>query len=596
MPSHTYSSTTLHLGIQELALGVNILNRLLADAVALLLPRKRRVREHAVGGRSGLRSAGTAAVAAVAGLLVRRALGERDVDGGRLVCEGLAAGEVLGSVLEDLVRSREVGKLVVRGSGGDLCALDGDVEAGDVGGVDLAVDADDLVVEVLCEVGLDVLGLERGELAVVLLALEAGGEGKSALDHDGVRGVHATGLHATEDTVGTDVVGVLGVVRGRVVVGLTGAVAVGRGGVAGVGSGGVADGVWGSRVAAGGVATWLADEAVHSVGAFQSELVGDDRDNSVVVALLQGAAEVLASGVVGLTLAEGPGATAIHAGNGTSNLGVAAVAGLWVVVTKNAGLLDIDGSEVVASSVLGEGLERRVGVLRLARIPLSHSVVDVAVGNIGVGGNQLVHSKQTINVGVVEPEDGIKRRNIKVVHVATSLATSGVVDGIVNRLEAVDTSAAQISADTDGGSAGRAPRLLAGEESKNTVTERDALGIEASIHLVVVAASGVGDRATESLGPAVPWAATHLRWERAAEAVRVERVGNGDGSGGLGYSDGLVADLSGHSRLAVAWVHSPVPVRHAESGRGVPPALLLVGGEGVDDLLDALVPGLLRRC
>jgi hypothetical protein len=44
----------------------------------------------------------------------------------------------------------------------------------------------------------------------------------------------------------------------------------------------------------------------------------------------------------------------------------------------------------------------------------------------------------------------------------------------------------------------------------------------------------------------------------------------------------------------LSWVHGPIPVRHTESGRGVPPSLLLVGWESSDDFQDALVPCLLR--
>jgi hypothetical protein len=169
-------------------------------------------------------------------------------------------------------------------------------------------------------------------------------------------------------------------------------------------------------------------------------------------------------------------------------------------------------------------------------------MVDVTVGDVGVGNDKLVHGKQTINVGVVEPENGVEGRDVEVVHVATSLTASGVVDGVVDRLEAVNTTTAQISADTNlrGGSV--TPGLLAGEQSEDTVTERHAHSVETGVHLVVVAAGRVGNRATECFGPVVPWATTHLRGERVTPAVRVERVSNGDSARRLGDGNGLVTD------------------------------------------------------
>lgn len=86
------------------------------------------------------------------------------------------------------------------------------MEVGNVIGVQLAVDTDNLVVEVLSKVGLDILGLEGLEFAVVLLTLKARGERESTLRHDRVGGVTATSLHSAEDTISADVVGLLSVV------------------------------------------------------------------------------------------------------------------------------------------------------------------------------------------------------------------------------------------------------------------------------------------------------------------------------------------------------------------------------------------------
>ena len=584
-----YHTTPLHLSVQEVAILVNILNRLLRNTVPLLLPRQRRVREHT---RAWVRGAGLACGRA---LLVFRTVRKRCVDGSRRVSEGLAGGLVLGGLGQLLVGGRQVGELVVRGGGGDLGALGVDVEVGDVVWVELAVDADDLVVQVLGEVGLDVIGVEGLDFACGFLALEAGRQGESAFGHDGVGGVAAAaGLHATKDTVGTDVVGVLSVVGRWVVVSLAA-------GTVGVGSGGVGDWVRGSRVRVGGgrvrgrVRARLADEAVNGVRSVHSELVSNNGKNVVVVTLLERTALVLAGLVGGLvvsTLGQSALASTVEASDSASNLGVGALAGLRVVVSENTGLTDILGGEVVTLGVLGEGFERSVAVLGLTLLPLGHSAVDVAVGDVGVGDNQLVHGKQTVNVGVVEPEDGVEGRDVEVVHVATSLTASGVVNDIVDRLEAVNTGAAQLSANTDLRGGGGTPGLLAGEQSENTVTERHAHGVEAGVHFIVVAAGRVGNRTTKGVGPAVPWATSYLGGKRATPAVRVERVGNGDSTRGLGNGDSLVTDQSGNGSTAI--VLRPIPVGHAQSRRSLLPSATLAGGEGVDDLLNALVQGLLE--
>lgn len=332
--------------------------------------------------------------------------------------------------------------------------------------------------------------------------------------------------------------------------------------------------------------------AVHGV------LLCGDVENVVVVAFLKRTAEVLTNGVVvGLslstTLGELTNTSTVEVGHSAGDLAVAALAGLGVVVAEGAGITDILAGEVITVGALGEGLERSVAVLGLTSVPLGHTTGDVTVGDVGVGDNVLVHVQETVNVGVVEPEDGVEGRHVEVVHMATSLATSSIVDRVVDRLEAVDTAAAQVGADTNLRSRSESPRLLAGEESKDTVTERNAHSIETAVHLVVVRAGRVADRATESSGPAVPGTTAHLAVHGVTPAERVQRVGNLNTTLGLGDGNALVADQGWDGRLVLAWVLSPIPVGHAQSLRSVPPALLLVRGEVVDDLGDGEVPSLL---
>lgn len=178
---------------------------------------------------------------------------------------------------------------------------------------------------------------------------------------------------------------------------------------------------------------------------------------------------------------------------------------------------------------------------------------------------------------------------------ATSFTTSSVVDGIVDRLEAVYTASAEVSSDTNLRSSGESPRLLASEESKDTVTERDAHAVEAAIHLVVVGAGRVGDRAAEGEGVVVPWSTSHLVGKRLSPAVRVERVGNLLATVGLLDSYSLITDHRRNSWTAVGLL-SPIPVGHAESGRSIPPPLALALWEIVDDLGDGEIPCLLWDC
>jgi hypothetical protein len=334
---------------------------------------------------------------------------------------------------------------------------------------------------------------------------------------------------------------------------------------------------------------------VNSVGSGKGVLVGGDGKNSVVLALLEGTTEVLTSlGNIAVTLAHGPDTSTVKGVDGADNLIVRVGAGLRVVVTKGAGFVDVLRGVVVASRVLGEGLQRSVTVLGLALVPLGHGAHDVAVGDIGVGSNELEHGKKTVDVEVVKPENGIEGSNIEVGHVAAALTTSRDVDEIVDRLDAVDTATAQVGADTDSSSAGSTPVGLAGEESKETITDRDADGGKASVHLVVVAARRVGDRAAKGFGEVVPWTSTHLSRKRATPAVAVERVVNRDTTLGFGDGDLLVADLGRDSRAA-AWIPSVVPEGHTEGRGDAAQTGLLVAGELLNHLEDAFVPSLLWK-
>lgn len=215
---------TLHLRVKELARLINVLDGLLADTVTLLFPGHRWHGEDAVAGAGKT----TAVAAAMAGLLVLWALRKGLVEQAGNVFKDLAKGKMRGDILEDLVRSAEVGKLVIVGSGLGLVALDANVEVGYFLGSELALDANNLVGEVLLEVRLDVLGGKGLKLARGNLALQAGGQGECARGHDGLGRVGATSHHTAENTVRTNVAGVLGVV-GRRVVGSLSVVAVRRG-------------------------------------------------------------------------------------------------------------------------------------------------------------------------------------------------------------------------------------------------------------------------------------------------------------------------------------------------------------------------------
>lgn len=240
--------------------------------------------------------------------------------------------------------------------------------------------------------------MKRLELASSFLALERGRERKAALGDDWLRAVAATALGSTEHRVNTDVVRrFVVIVAGRRVGERGSRVRVWDGRIGGERNGGV-----------GGVAAaTVADPAVDRVGTIDSILVSNNGKNGLVVTLLERTAFVLASCSL---LGAGSARTIQVVDDAPDRVGRWVTVGLRVDIAEGAGVLNIVASEVVAPGVLGEWLERAVGVLALALIPLSHGAVDIAIGDVGIGRNNLVHGKETIDVGVVEPENGVERR------------------------------------------------------------------------------------------------------------------------------------------------------------------------------------------
>lgn len=536
-------------------------------------------------------------------LCVSRLADDWDIKRSGSVGEGLASGEVLSSLGEDSVRSAQVRKLVLRGGRLGLVALDADVEVGKGLRVELAVDTDNLVVQVLLEVSLDVLGSERLKFTGSLLSLQTGGQGDRAFGHDGLRRVGTTDHHTTDNTIGTNIVGGLSVVGGWVVSSLAiiAIIATDRDADGDTSSakrdasreGRVSlDRVGSSRVGS-GVAARLANEAVNNIGSLKRVLVGSDGKDGVVLAFLDGTAKVLASlGDMAITLAHGSAVCSVERVDGTDNLVVRVGASVGVEVSKSAGLVDVLRGVVVAGGVLGEGLQGSVRVLGLALVPLGHGAHHVTVGDVGVGADDLEHGEKTIDVAVVEPEERVESSDIEVGHVTTALTARNAVDKVVDRLDAVDAATAEGSTDTNSSSAGSAPVGLAGEESKDTVTNRNAGRAKTSVQLVVVAASRIGDRAAKRDGPAVPWASAHLRGKRVAPAVAIERVGDPNRTLGLVDSDGLVPDEGWDSR-SVAWITGVVKVRHTQSRGDLSQTTLLASRELLNHLKDRLVPSLL---
>lgn len=114
---YTSKTNILHLSVEEVAILINILDGLLGNAVTLLLPGKCRIGEDARGRVLGL-------AATMAGFLVVRAFGQGNVNGRRLVHEGLTSRLALGGLGKLLVGCAEIGELILILCRDDLGALD----------------------------------------------------------------------------------------------------------------------------------------------------------------------------------------------------------------------------------------------------------------------------------------------------------------------------------------------------------------------------------------------------------------------------------------------------------------------------------------
>lgn len=543
---------SLHAGnllIQEVARRVNVADRLLADTLALITRR----------GKVGCSVKRTRSVSPGSG---SRKLSTRKLD----------------VVLV-------LGKLILVCGGLNFARLDLNVEVGNVLRVELlAIGTNDLVAEVLLEVRLNVVGVQRSKLAVGLLFLKGSSDGNATLDKSRGGTVATASDRATEEAVRTDVTGIESVLE------LAGSVSSGT--VDGLSSGNSAVDHASREVSRSGTVGRLsAEEAVHLVRSRHSVLVTNDRKNSVVVTSLERTARVDGGSILVVTLLHLTLAHAVEPVHGPDDVLTVARLGLRVVVTEDTGLLDIVGGVGSAAVILLEGNQRSVGIVDLTGIPLSHVAVDSSRHNISVGDDGLVHGEETVNVGVVEPEERIESSDVEVAHVSIS-ATDSAVDIVVDGLEAVSVTAARLDTESSGGSI--TPGLLAGEECKNTLAPPHAGLAEDGVYLVVVAASGVRDGTTKSSGETVAWAPSHLAGKRVAPSVRVERVTDGNLTLGLGHTDGLVADRSGNSRLSTRRLSSPVIVGDTKAAKSVLPPCLLVARERGDHFLSVQVHSLLR--
>lgn len=541
-----------NLRVEEVARWVNVVDRLLADALAV------------IGRRGKVRGS------------VKRA---------RSVGPWLGSRKLSTRQFNVFLVLRE---LVIAGGGLDLAGLDLDVEVGNVLRSELlAVGSDDLVAKVLLEVGLDVVRVQRGKLAVGLLLLESSGDGDATFDESG-RGAVATASNgATEERVRANVVG------GEAILEVASAVAAAAGAVGGLRSGNGAINETSRKVGRSGAVGRLGtEEAVYLVRSGQSVLVTNDGEDSVVVTSLEGTTREDRSSLLVVALHHRAVTHSVKLVHSPDNVLAIARRGLGVVVTEDAGLLDIVGCPSCTAVVLLEGNKGRVGVVNLTSVPLSHVAVDPSRNNIAVGGHILVHGEETVDIDVVEPEEGIESGDIEVAHVSIS-TTDGAVNVVVDRFEAVGVATSGL--DTESSSGSIAPRLPAGEESKDTLTPSHAGLPEDSVQLVVVAARGVGDGTTECSWETVARTPAHLARKRVAPSVGVERVADGDLTLGLGHTDGLVTHRRGNGRLATRGLSSPVVVRDAKSVESPLPSCLLVAWERRNHLLCVQVHSLLRN-
>ena len=537
-----------HLRVEEVARRVDVVDRLLADALAIV-------------GRRGKVRGGVERARSVGPRLGSRELGARKLN-------------------VFLV----LGKLVLARGGRNLARLDLDVEVGNVLGSELlAVGSNNLVAEVLLEVGLDVVRVQRGKLAVGLLLLESSGDGDATFDKGRCGAVTTASNGTTEEGVRANVVGAEAIleVAGTVAAGAVGGL---RGGDSAVDKAGREVGRGG---AVGGLGT---EEAVHLVGSRKSVLVTNDGEDSVVVTSLEGTSGEDRGSILVVALRHRAVTHGVKPVHSSDNVLAVARRGLGVVVTKNAGLLDIVGCERLSAVILLEGNKRSVGVVGLAGVPLSHVAVDASRNNEAVGVNELVHGKETINVDVVEPEERIESGNIKVAHVSVSTA-NGAVDIVVDGLEAVSIAASGLHTESSSGSI--TPRLLAGKQSKDTLAPSNAGLSKDGVQGVVVAAGGVGDGTAERSRETVAGTPAHLARKRVAPSVGVERVADGNPTLGLSHTDSLVTHRGGDGRLATRGLSSPVVVRDTKSIESPLPSRLLVAWERRHDLLCVQVHSLL---
>ncbi len=141
---------------------------------------------------------------------------------------------------------------------------------------------------------------------------------------------------------------------------------------------------------------------------------------------------------------------------------------LWIVVSKNTGVLNVVAAEDVARNVLGEGLQSGVGVDGFTIVPLCHWSIHLSACYETGWLHDLVHGKETVNVDVMEPEDGIKSSIVEQTHVTTTI-TNGSVDKIVHRLDAVCVAIGLLDTNCFGASV--TPRCTAGENVVNTLAK-----------------------------------------------------------------------------------------------------------------------------
>lgn len=114
---------------------------------------------------------------------------------------------------------------------------------------------------------------------------------------------------------------------------------------------------------------------------------------------------------------------------------------LWVGVLEDGPVLDVVGGPEVGG-ILAVWLEGRVGALGRAAGNSPSRVRSDLRSTVAVGVDGLPDGEEAVDVGVVEPEDGVEGRERQVGHVATrdtvaAGTTRGRVDSVVDALQAV---------------------------------------------------------------------------------------------------------------------------------------------------------------